>query len=88
MAAHTYVQDQRGSNAVLVVTGHGSLLTNETGFLLGYGGSSNSLFVSDGGVLADGSGYLGPMGFGGNQAVIAGTGAVVVILVVRRVRRH
>jgi T5SS/PEP-CTERM-associated repeat protein len=69
-ASYTYVEDNAGSQDTLTITGHGSLLTNQTEFHLGHVGRSNLLFVADGGTLADNIGYIGNSSLPGNRALI------------------
>ena len=79
-SGHTVVASSSGSisNSVLV-TGSGSVLTNEFGSLyVGDGGSYCSLVVSNGGaVFCGGPGYVGG-NFGGqsNLALVTGSGSV------------
>jgi T5SS/PEP-CTERM-associated repeat protein len=56
----------------VIVTGPGSLLTNQTDFRLGQIGFSNLLLLTDGGTLADNFGYIGNSFGPGNQAIIDG----------------
>lgn len=58
-----------------VVTGSGSLITNRSDTFVGPFGGSNQLFITDGGVFADNSGYIDGANYGGNLAVVAGTDA-------------
>src|SRR5439155_11392063 len=51
--------DPGANDNVAVVTGVGSLWTNSDGLLVGYQAGHNQLVVSNGGMVADGIGYLG-----------------------------
>jgi len=69
--------DPGASNNVAVVTGVGSLWTNNSGLLVGYQGGGNQLVVGNGALVADDTGYLGYFASANNNvAVVTGAGSV------------
>jgi len=69
-------RNESSSNNVAVVTGSGSVWSNDSGLYLGFNGAGNQLLVSNGGVL---SGQSGDVGFNdsssNNVAVVTGAGS-------------
>ena len=59
-----------------VVTGAGSLWTNELNLIVGYDGSGNQLLVSNGGRVGNADCYLGLYGGSNNLAVVSGAGSL------------
>ena len=67
------VEDGDNVNTV-TVTGPGSMLTNASDLYVGYAGSSNSMVISNGGVVVNSNGYVGYDAASSNNSVTA-TGA-------------
>jgi T5SS/PEP-CTERM-associated repeat protein len=69
--------DSTSSNNVAVVTGAGSLWTNEADLFVGYAGAGNQLVVSDSGVVRNNIGYIGLYATSSNNvAVVTGSSSL------------
>jgi T5SS/PEP-CTERM-associated repeat protein len=74
-AMGTSIANGSSMNQRMIVTGLGTLLTNQNDFYIGQVGTSNVLWVLDGGALANGTGYIGGSS-GFNQVLISGTNSL------------
>lgn len=66
------------NNNAAVVTGTGSVWSNQADLYVGYSGTGNQLTISNGGAVFNGFGYVGGADFGSrfNGVTVSGTGSV------------
>jgi len=73
----TRMGDTPGGRGVITVTGSGTVWSNSGTLLVGYLGSSNQVFVREGGKMASANGYIGfNAGANSNEVWITGGGSL------------
>jgi T5SS/PEP-CTERM-associated repeat protein len=81
-ATHTYANtyvgyDAAASNNLLTIGNTNTVLTNSADLWVGYDGSSNSMVISNGGVVANSNGYIGyTNGSTNNSVLVTGTSSL------------